>query len=133
MPSPRETVKISARIPAEHYHAMLSMVQSADTPFTTTTDLLRHFIENGVTAMAAELSSDPMLIAAAAAVKTQRDIQRLDTYNRAEDYAHTLSAAVRAAEKSGDPVWAGQTREAALNFVNTTPYRSLADKLMQDL
>jgi hypothetical protein len=124
----RETVKLSARIPAEHYHAMQVAVQSANVAFETTTDVLRHLIEAGLPAIAAA-ANDPDLTAAVANVNASRDLHRLESFQRSEQMVSSLSTTMRDALRSGDQRWIGEVRVAVQHFAATTPYSTLASKV----
>jgi len=130
--TPRESVKINARIPAEHHHAIQVMVQSTNTPFETFTDVLRHFIEEGI-ARIPDVDSDPKLAAAAKMVRMYRDIANLNAYEKAQNSALNLRSQLHQAEKSGDEKWIGETREAVRYFVEVIPYRTIAEKLGSEL
>jgi hypothetical protein len=111
---------------------MQAIVQSASTPFQTMTDVLRHFIEEGVERLP-EMRTDPVLVAAAHMLELQRDVAKLDEYHKAQDTATNLQVAYREAKSLGDEKWIGDTREVIARYASSTPYPTIADRLNREL
>ena len=129
--APRDSVKISARYPSAHIHAMEVIVQSQVTEYQTLSDLLRAFAEWGIERMAGTDDS-PEAKAARAAVQAERDLRMQDRYRQAERVCNMMSKNLMDSRNT-DQQWQGETREGVLRFIDNTPFPSLADRMRREL
>ena len=132
MPTNGSSTKVSFRLDDDLLHAIQVVVQGKLSGFETMSDFLRA----GVVAITQQVQDqnpdDPDLAEIRSLIIAERELQRADRFRRATVICNDISKSINDARNAGEPRWIGDTREAALNFAQSTPFSTLAERMRRE-